>query len=264
MQPRLEHFTIVLNRPRFPENIGSAARAARNMGIRNLIVVAPENPDKEKMLHLATRIGAELIESMRTYATLREAVAECNYVVGTTARIGGVRRSVKFPRSVAPHLARLSENNKIALVFGSEDRGLTNDDIRFCHALVTIPTTNYSSVNLAHAVMILCYEIFTAGIPKNDTPVPKLAGSRDMEAMYDHLKHVLVEIDFIKDDNPDYWMMDIRRSLARAHLTSKEVGIIRGVCRQIEWRIGIDRRGRKTEDGNQRSENRGQMSDVRG
>jgi tRNA/rRNA methyltransferase len=237
MKPKLENFTIVLNKPRFPENIGSVARAARNMGIKDLIVVDPENPDKERMLHLATRIGADLIESMKTYDTLREAIGGFNYVVGTTARTGGIRRSVKFPRSVAPYLTRLSQNNRLALVFGSEDRGLTNDEIRLCHSLVTIPTTEYSSLNLAQAVMILCYEMFIVDIPKDNSPVPMLASSRDMEAMYDHLKKILIEIDFIKDDNPDYWMMHIRRSLARAHLTSKEVANIRGICRQIEWRI---------------------------
>ena len=237
MKPKLEHFTIILNKPRFPENIGSAARAARNMGINNLIVVDPENADKKRMLYLATRIGAELIESMKTYDTLREAIGEFNYVVGTTARTGGIRRSVKFPRSVAPYLARLSENNHIALVFGSEDRGLTNDEIRLCNTLITIPTTEHSSINLAQAVMILCYEIFTVNIPKESKPIAMLADSRDMEAMYEHLKKVLIEIDFIKDDNPDYWMMHIRRSLSRAHLTSKEVANIRGICRQIEWRI---------------------------
>jgi tRNA/rRNA methyltransferase len=240
MKPKLEHFTIILNKPLFPENIGSAARAARNMGINGLIVVDPDNPDKARMLYLATRIGAELIESMKTYDTLREAIGGFNYVVGTTARTGGIRRSVKFPRSVAPYLARLSQNNRIALVFGSEDRGLTNDEIRLCNTLITIPTTAYSSVNLAQAVMILCYEIFTVGIPKNNTPAPSLASSRDMEAMYDHLKKILIAIDFIKDDNPDYWMMNIRRSLARTHLTSKEVANIRGICRQIEWRINKD------------------------
>ena len=236
MKPEFEHFTIVLNKPRFPENIGSAARAARNMGINNLIVVDPDNPDKAKMLYLATRIGAELIESMKTYDTLREAIGGFNYVVGTTARTGGIRRSVKLPRSVAPYLARLSQNNRIALVFGSEDHGLTNDEIRLCHTLITIPTTEHSSINLAQAVMIICYEIFTVNI-KECVPIAMLASSRDMEAMYEHLKKVLIEIDFIKDDNPDYWMMNIRRSLARSHLTSKEVANIRGICRQIEWRI---------------------------
>jgi tRNA/rRNA methyltransferase len=253
MKPKLEHFAIVLNRPRFPENIGSAARAARNMGISNLILVDPENPDKEKMLYLATRIGAELIESMKTYDTLREAVAEFNYVVGTTARTGGIRRAIKLPRSLAPYLARLSEKNRIALVFGSEDRGLTNDEIRLCHAIVTIPTTEHSSVNLAHAVIIICYEIFMTEIPVNDAPVPKLADSRDIEAMYDHLKQILVEIDFIKDDNPDYWMMNIRRAFAKTHLTSKDVATVRGICRQIEWRIGS--RCQKTENRGQRMTN---------
>ena len=237
MKPKLEHFTIVLNKPRFPENIGSVARAARNMGINDLIVVDPENPDKKRMLYLATRIGADLIASMKTYDTLREAIRGFNYVVGTTARTGGVRRTVKFPRSVAPYLARLSKNNRIALVFGSEDRGLINDDIRLCHTLITIPTTEHSSINLAHAVMILCYELFTVSMPNDNTTIPLLASSRDMESMYDHLKKILIEIDFIKDDNPDCWMMNIRRSLARTHLTSKEVATIRGICRQIEWRI---------------------------
>jgi tRNA/rRNA methyltransferase len=237
MKPRLEHFSIVLNKPRFPENIGSAARAARNMGISHLILVDPENPDKERMRHLATRMGADIIKSIKIYDELTEAVADFGHVVGTTARTGGVRSSVKSPRSIAPYLAGLSENNRIALVFGPEDRGLTNHEIRLCHTLVTIPTSSFSSLNLSHAVMIVCYELFTTGMPKGLPQIPKLADSKEMECMYDRLKKILIEIDFIKDDNPDYRMMKIRRSFARAHLTSRDAATILGICRQIKWRI---------------------------
>jgi tRNA/rRNA methyltransferase len=85
--------------------------------------------------------------------------------------------------------------------------------------------------------MIVCYELFTTGMPKGLPQIPKLADSKEMECMYDRLKKILIEIDYIKDDNPDYRMMKIRRSFARAHLTSRDAATILGICRQIKWRI---------------------------
>jgi tRNA/rRNA methyltransferase len=101
---------------------------------------------------------------------------------------------------------------------------------------VTIPTSNkFKSINLSHAVMILCYEIFVARSPAPERFIPRLAQSAELEGMYEQVKALLAKIGFLNPENPDYWMMHLHRFFARTHLYSKEVKIIRGICRQIEW-----------------------------
>jgi tRNA/rRNA methyltransferase len=130
----------------------------------------------------------------------------------------------------------ISQENKVALLIGPEDTGLSNDDLRFCHMLVTIPTSkNNKSINLSHAAMILCYEIFVANMEPMEAFTPRLALSAEIEGMYDHMKGLLMKIGFLNPENPEFWMMHIRRFLSRTNLLSKEVKIIRGICRQMEW-----------------------------
>jgi tRNA/rRNA methyltransferase len=123
----------------------------------------------------------------------------------------------------------------VGLLFGPEDRGLTNEDIRLCHELVTIPTAEFSSLNLAQAVMILCYELQRFNQPKGNTFAPRLANRHELEGMYAQLKDILVRISYIQPDNPDYFMNNIRHFGTRMKLRAKEVSIIRGICRQIDW-----------------------------
>jgi len=231
----LDHITVVLHQPRFPENIGAAARAMRNMGMRRLIAVRPENPDPERMLRMATHEAADIINAMECVDDLKQALAEFQYVVGTTARLGGERQRVYTPSNLARHLIPISKENQIAVVFGPEDRGLTNEDVRNCHALVNIPTADFSSLNLAQAVMVMCYELFTAGSDAEPVPAPRMANHYDLDGMYDQLRDVLVNISYINADNPDYWMNKIRRFFNRIHIRAREVKIIRGLCRQINW-----------------------------
>jgi tRNA/rRNA methyltransferase len=136
---------------------------------------------------------------------------------------------------MAEELIALSKENKIALLFGPEDTGLTNDDLRFCQMVVTIPTVAFKSLNLSHAVMILCYELLLARLDDEVKFQPKLASARELELMFTQLKATLQAIGFLNPENPDYWMMHIRRLLARTTLMAREVKIIRGICRQIEW-----------------------------
>ena len=232
---RLEHVSIVLCQPRFPENIGSAARAMRNLGLQKLVLVAPENPDRERILTLATHAAATVVDAMRICGSLPEALAPFQYVVGTTARLGGQRRSLTTPAEMARRLISVSRENQIAVLFGPEDRGLTNKDIRLCHALVNIPTAEFSSLNLAQAVMILCYEIFLAARETGPEFAPRLASVHDLEGMYAQLKAVLLKIGFIQPDNPEYWLNNLRQFFARLPLQAREVKIIRGLCRQVEW-----------------------------
>lgn len=234
-QSLLQKISIVLCRPRIPENIGAAARAACNMGMRQLVVVSPENPDQERMLKLATHKAASLIKEMKVCETLDQALASFGYIIGTTARVGGERRSMVSPREIAPDVIECALQNDVALLFGPEDRGLTNDEIRFCHQLVRIPTADFSSLNLAQAVMVLCYEIYLASIKPLPTARSRLATSEELELMYEKVKDTLMEISFIQPENPEHWMMNIRRFCSRLGLRSTEVNLIMGLCRQVAW-----------------------------
>jgi tRNA/rRNA methyltransferase len=235
---RLEHVAIVLHKPRYPENIGAAARAACNMGISRLVVVEPENCDLQRVLTLATHAAIRIVEEMRCLDDLQKALAPYQYVVGTTARLGGQRQVVSTPAQMARQLIPISQKNQVALLFGPEDRGLTNAEIRLCHHLVTIPTARFSSLNLGQAVMVLCYELFKTTAPPAKTYCPRLATRLELDGMYDQIKDILVRIDYIQPDNPDYWMNKLRHFFTRLQLRAGEVSIIRGICRQVNWYAG--------------------------
>ncbi len=230
-----DNISIILKQPRCPENIGAAARAICNMGIGRLVLVNPINYDIAKVMKLATHAAAEVVAQIELYKELKEALLPYNYVVGTTARLGKYRQSIKNPSKLAQSLIPISRDNNIAIIFGPEDRGLSNEDIRFCDVLVNIPTADFSSINLAQAVMIICYEIFDAGCTESHNFVPRLAARNELEGMYDQLKDILVRISYINPENPDYWMNKLRRFFTRLHLQAREVSIIRGICRQIDW-----------------------------
>jgi len=231
----LKNVCIVLSRPRYPENIGAAARAMRNMGFEQLIVVDPQNCDLSRILKMATHAAIDVVEQMLVYEDLQTALEPLNYIVGTTARLGGQRQLVGTATRLAQKLAPISENNRVALLFGPEDRGLNNEDIRFCHELINIPTAEFSSLNLAQAVMIICYELRRYNQPKAKTFVPQFANRHELDGMYAQLKDILVRISYIQPENPEYFMNSIRQFGTRMKLRAKEVSIIRGICRQIDW-----------------------------
>ena len=231
----LKNVAVVLHRPSYPENIGAAARAACNMGVSQLIVVDPRDCDLTRVLKMATHFAADLVEGMEVCRDLETALAPFEYVVGTTARQGGRRATTSDPRKLAEQLISISQKNRIALVFGPESRGLTNADLRLCHAVVTIPTAGFASLNLAQAVMVLCYEVFLASREDVSDFTPRLATRQELEAMYEALKETLIHISFINPENPDYWMGHIRRFFSRLDMQARDVRIIRGICRQIEW-----------------------------
>ena len=138
------------------------------------------------------------------------------------------------PRNIALSIAALSQTNRIAIVFGSENLGLSNEDLYLCQAVVSIPTAGFSSINLAQSVMILCYEIFTAEATETGFK-PRLASIMELEGMYRHLSEAFLSIGLINPGNPSHWMGNARRFLGRLELRSKEVKLVRGMCRQILW-----------------------------
>jgi len=249
-QNRLDRVAIILVEPQIPENIGSAARAMHNMGLSRLILVRPKNCDLERVLKTATGSSIDVIEQVEVLDDFAAAVGPFGYVVGTTARTGNLRPALLDPRRLAQMLIPVTQENDAAIIFGPEDRGLSNEHLRYCHTITTIPTASFASLNLAQAVMVVCYELFLAA---DDTPraveLPRLANRFELEGMYAHLKAVLLKIGFIDRQNPDHWMLNIRRSLSRVPLRARDVRIIRGICRQLDWYAGQHRRGNKPLQG---------------
>jgi tRNA/rRNA methyltransferase len=243
MRVNLNNLAVILHRPHYPENIGAAARSAKNMGITRLILVAPVNCDLTKILKMATHNAEDIVTEMEVFDDLPSALAPFRYVVGTTARTGSYRNATQAPRRLAEALVDISQNNQVALLFGPEDRGLANRELRHCDALVTIPTAAFSSLNLAQAVMILTYEILLATTDEPKTFVPRLATRGELEAMFDHLTETLARINFINPENPEYWMTSVRRFFSRIGLRAREVKIIRGICRQINWYVAEHHNG---------------------
>ncbi len=237
MKAKTKNLSIVLYKPKYAGNIGAVARAAKNMGISNIIVVGAADFDREEMQQRSTHLASDVLDQIQYFESIEEGLGNFNYIVGTTARLGKARGPFISPRAAASHIADISQKNKIALLFGPEDTGLANEELRLCHAVVTIPTSReFTSLNLSHAVMILCYEIFTAYSAATTiaTTTPKLALSKELEGMYRQIQTLLADIGFINPENPEYWMMHLRRFLSRAGLLSREVGLIRGICRKLE------------------------------
>lgn len=231
----LDHIAIVLMEPKFPENIGAAARAACNMGISRLIVVGNLSPDPERMSMMATHKAAHLLANMEFHHSLETALAPFSRVIGTTARRGRQRLQDKTPREAVSEILPLLPDNEIAFLFGPEDRGLTNNDLQCCQLISCIPTADFSSLNLAQAVGIHCYEIYHGVVcgQKTRKSSPRLATTFELEGMYQQLEATLLTIDFLQDKSHDYYMNNIRQFLGRMKLTSKDSSIIRGICHQF-------------------------------
>lgn len=242
-----ERIGVVLHRPRLPENIGACARAMWNMGLSRLLVVGPVRWDESAMYRMATREAAHVIENMELYDSLEAAISSYHLAVGTTARTGSLRGPLWPPWIAAQRIVALGHQDRVALVFGPEDRGLSNEELKLCQITVRIPTATFSSLNLAQAVLVMCYELHKAALSQElgiKTKEGPLATIEEVEAMYEHLEEVLVKICAIPESNRKRGMMKVRRFLSRITLRPHEVRMIRGLCRQIEW---YGRRGKEGE-----------------
>lgn len=228
---------IILIHPRYPENIGASARIALNFGISQLIVVTDEPPDEERMLKMATHKAAHLIHDLLLCRDAAEAAAPFQFIVGTTARQGRQRILEQSPRTVMAKLAPLVAGNRVALLFGPENTGLTNSELDLCQFTSTIPTADFSSLNLAQAVAIHCYEL-TMALRQPASPQVKesdYANSHQLEGMYQHIEEALTTTSYLADYNRTYWMRSIRQFLSRVRVTKKEASMIRGICRKFLW-----------------------------
>ena len=230
----LENISIILHRPKYPENIGAAARCCANMGIGGgLYVINPLLPDREKMLKMATHEAAHIVNGMVVSDSMKDTLSEFNYILGTTARIGKRRIPTHTPREAARHVCEMASNNRVGIVFGSEDKGLSNHHIDMCHGIIHIPTSTFSSINLAQSVMIVVYEIFVASKGAYSTFSPRLATFRELEGMYNHVRELFDMVGFVKPGNPEYWPLRIKHMLDRYPLRARDVKMIRGFCRDF-------------------------------
>ncbi len=228
---------IILVRPKYPENIGAVARIAYNFGMSKLIVVSENTFEEDRMLKMATHKAAHFIHSMEKYSTTAEAAGPFQFIVATTARRGKQRPQEMTPRQVMGEFAPLAASSSTAIMFGPESTGLTNEDVDLCQFTSTIPTDEFSSINLAQAVAIHCYELYTAvpqAIAPNEKP-QEFANSFDLEGMYEHIEEALQQVTFIEGTNRIYWMRNIRQFLSRVKLKKREASMIRGICRKLIW-----------------------------
>ncbi|MGO8829642.1 MAG: RNA methyltransferase [Steroidobacteraceae bacterium] len=227
---------IVLIEPSHPGNIGSVARAMKNMALDELVLVRPRSFPHAEASALAA--GADdVLSGARVVGTTREAIGDCAFIAGTTSRPRSYYWEFTTPRDVAGRIVGWAGENRSALLFGSERYGLANEDLQFCNVLVRIPANpDYCSLNLAMSVQLLAYEIFIAREqPQSRVQLElPLAPSSDVEHFYAHLSEVLEEIDF--DDRTGYLMERLRRLFNRAQLDRNELNIMRGILSAVQGR----------------------------
>ncbi len=228
---------IVLVETTHPGNIGAVARAMKNMGLDELALVKPKHfPHKDATARASGAVG--VLKNALVVASLREALTDCVYVAGASARPRTIEWPSMGPRECAQRLQLESEVGSVAAVFGPEKSGLHNDDLDLCHTLLTIPTDpDFSSLNLAMAVQVLCYELRVAGTVDAGPVVESEASpatAAEMEHFYTHLEQVMTDIKFLDTDNPRYLMRRLRRLFNRARPDKNEVNILRGLLTAVD------------------------------
>lgn len=235
-QLSLDNIRIVMVHPLYGGNVGSVCRAMANMGFSDLALVNPQRLNMDDARMMACHAAA-ILEERSEFTSLAEAVADCGIVMGATARTGLYRQHAKTPREWAPKALEAAGGGRTALIFGPEDNGLTNEDLALCTQIIQIPTTEeFTSLNVAQAVMLCCYEIFVASDSYED-PVEKSeeAPSELRERMFALWRDTLLEIGFMKGDKAEHMMLGLRRILSRGALTVDDVKILMGMARQAAW-----------------------------
>jgi len=243
-----ERVRVVLVEVKYPGNIGQVARVLRNFGYGKLALVKPRcmiDAESEKMA-----VGAEsLLDAIRIYDTIEEAVKGARIVIGSTRRRGVERKNILDPRLSAELIEPVLAVGEAALLFGPEDRGLTNEDLAQCHWIASIPSgSDRPSFNLSHAVAMFLYEITY----KLLLPLPRnYALHEKYEGMFNHLEKFLDDIGFLHENDPARMMLVIRQMLYRARFSEREVRIIRGIVNQAYWRIANPDKDVKKDTGDE-------------
>lgn len=244
-QVRLEDIKVVLVHTSHAGNIGSAARAMKTMGLTRLVLVAPADYPSGEAFALSS--GAhDVLDQAVVVDDIETAIADCTLVVGASARSRSLPWPLLNPREMADKVAAHPDGSSIALLFGRERSGLTNEELAKCHYHVNIPSNpQYSSLNVAQAVQVLCYELRM----RQELAVPQTridwgvewdqppARADQLEGLFEHWEKTLVEIDFLDPNNPRTLLNKIRRLILRAQPDEVEANILRGMLTQIDKSI---------------------------
>ncbi len=234
----LQNIVVVLDEPKDLVNIAGVVRAMKNMGLSRLRLVQPDEFDPHRIAGIAHR-SEDVIEATRHFDTLEEAVADAVFVLGTTARGRTARRNYVRPRQVAPLLMRRAGEGPVAMLFGREDRGLTNEGLDLCQQVAIVPTDpDYSSLNLAQAVLVLAYELFLAAdgvaepLPEGKRSTRRPTGE-ELERMYGAVREGLDRIEFFKAREPRSVMRTLRTLVGRAEPDLREARLVQAVGFEI-------------------------------
>lgn len=236
------NIAIVLVNTSHPGNIGASARAMKNMGLSRLVLVRPQEfPSGVAVGRAASAV--DLLDQAQVVDSLGDAIADCGLVIGASARSRRIPWPLLTPEQCARKALEEAGGHRVALVFGREDTGLSNEELQLCHYHVRIPTNpGYSSLNLAAAVLVVCYELRKAALPAEGDEVEaverewdqELSTGEDVERFYQHLERVLIAVDFHDPENPRHLMQRIRRLFGRIRIDVMEMNILRGMLTHIE------------------------------
>jgi len=231
----LDNISIILVEPQGAGNIGSCARALKNMGLKHLVLVKPVDFLVDEGFKMA--VGARsILQKAKVCSSLEEALEGASLSIGTTRRKGKLRNPIYSISSMAEKVSAISEKNRVAFVFGREDKGLLTRELKLCTLVSYIPAQeSFPSLNLAQAVMITCYELFIVSNLTAKREATLLAGFEDVENFYMHLEVTLVRIGFLNAAYPTTIMVALRRLFGKAGLEPREVKILRGILRQVDW-----------------------------
>jgi len=239
-----QNISFILVGTTHPGNIGAAARAMKNMGIKQMGLVSPKVFPHEKAFFRA-KAATDVLEKAVVHKSLSKAVSEIKLVIGTSARNRKVPWPIVSPREAAEEIVSFSKSskNKIAVIFGREDRGLTNEELGLCNLHVHIPSSDeYPSLNLSQAIQIMAYEIRLTALTnqgrlkKQEWDVP-LAENAEIERLIDHFDELMQEVEFYKTDNPRQLLTRVRRFFKRSKLDHMEANIFRGVFAAIQKKL---------------------------
>lgn len=244
VRPEFDRIRFVLVNTSHPGNIGAAARAIKNMGLSRLVLVAPKDFPSEQAVWRAVG-AADVLDKVVVVETLDEAIADCRLVVGTSARGRRIPWPLFSPRECGDKIYAETKHgeHEAAIIFGREDRGLTNEELHKCHYHVHIPANpGYSSLNIASALQVIAYEIRMSALAaeNNDTPVSfdewdmPPAEQKDIEHYFEHMQETYVKLGFIDADNPRQTITRLRRLYGRIRLDQMEVNILRGMLTSIQ------------------------------
>jgi tRNA/rRNA methyltransferase len=229
----MDNFFIILVEPAFPGNIGSVARAMKNMGFKNLRLVNPCDFKNDEALKLAVN-AHDILDKAEVFDSLENAAADLNVTVATTAKLGKYRKPVFSVENISAILKTLSVKNRIGLVFGRERIGLLNKEVDFCNLIAEIPASkDYSCLNLSQSVLIFCYELFKDIDFQGEPAVFNVVSCEEMEKFYENFEELLLDINFLDKNNPEFKMKAIRKIFGRCFITKNELNLLYGIIRQV-------------------------------